>query len=40
MMMMDDLQASAAFRAQLLESYAERALREAGDGTGVIAGSA
>jgi len=40
MMMMDDLQASAAFRAQLLERYAERALREAGDGTDVIAGSA
>jgi carbon-monoxide dehydrogenase medium subunit len=40
MMMMDDLQASAAFRAQLLESYAERALREAGEGTGVIAGPA
>jgi len=39
MMMMDDLQASAEFRAQLLESYTERALREAGDGTGVIAGA-
>jgi carbon-monoxide dehydrogenase medium subunit len=39
MMMMDDLQASAEFRAQLLESYAERAIREAGTGTGVIAGS-
>jgi len=37
MMMMDDLQASAEFRAQLLENYTERALREAGDGTGVIA---
>jgi len=37
MMMMDDLQASAEFRVQLLESYTERALREAGDGTGVIA---
>ncbi|WP_251342769.1 FAD binding domain-containing protein [Haloplanus halophilus] len=40
MMMMDDLQASAEFRAQLLESYTERAIREAGDGTGVLAGSA
>jgi carbon-monoxide dehydrogenase medium subunit len=40
MMMMDDLQASAEFRAQLLESYTERAIEEAGDGTGVLAGSA
>jgi len=37
MMMMDDLQASAEFRAQLLETYAERALRDAAAGTGVVA---
>jgi len=37
MMMMDDLQASAEFRAQLLETYAERAIRDAATGTGVVA---
>jgi carbon-monoxide dehydrogenase medium subunit len=36
MMMMDDLQASAEFRAQLLETYAERAIRDAAAGTGVV----
>jgi carbon-monoxide dehydrogenase medium subunit len=36
MLMMDDLQASGEFRAQLLESYAERAIKEAGTGTGVV----
>jgi carbon-monoxide dehydrogenase medium subunit len=35
MMMMDDLQASAEFRSQLLESYVERAIRESVEGTGV-----
>ena len=39
MMMMDDLQASAEFRAQLLETYAERAIRDAATGTGVVVGS-
>jgi len=38
-MMMDDLQASAEFRAQLLERYAERAIREASTGTGLVAGA-
>jgi carbon-monoxide dehydrogenase medium subunit len=37
MMMMDDLQASAEFRAQLLERYAERAIGDAAAGTGVVA---
>ncbi|MFD1634410.1 FAD binding domain-containing protein [Haloplanus ruber] len=37
MMMMDDLQASAEFRAQLLETYAERAITDAATGTGVVA---
>jgi carbon-monoxide dehydrogenase medium subunit len=38
MMMMDDLQASAEFRAQLLETYAERAIEDAATGTGLVAG--
>ncbi|MFB6107740.1 MAG: xanthine dehydrogenase family protein subunit M [Haloplanus sp.] len=36
MMMMDDLQASAEFRAQLLEAYAERALKEAAEEAGAV----
>ncbi|WP_435068745.1 FAD binding domain-containing protein [Haloplanus sp. C73] len=39
MMMMDDLQASAEFRAQLLERYVERAIREAATGPDAIAGA-
>ncbi|GAB3316195.1 FAD binding domain-containing protein [Haloplanus salinarum] len=38
MMMMDDLQASAEFRAQLLETYVERAIEDAATGTGLVAG--